>query len=178
VEANQLLWIKTLHIVFVASWFAGLFYLPRIFVNLAMLQEGEEVVWARLILMANKLMRFTTILMFFAVLMGALLWLYYGVGLGAEQTWMHAKLGLVMGVLIFHALCFRHLKALRTGVSQRTHIWYRWFNELPVVLMLLIVALVVHKPLDPGSFLINAFSWLLGFVLVVVAILSVKKRMA
>jgi putative membrane protein len=177
VEANQLLWIKTLHIVFVASWFAGLFYLPRIFVNLAMLEEDEEAVWARLILMANKLMRFTTILMFFAVLMGAILWLYYGVGLGSEQTWMHAKLTLVLAVVVFHVLCFRHLQTLRAGVSERSHIWYRWFNELPVILMLLIVALVVHKPQDPVTFLIQAFLWLLGLVLLFVAILSAKKHM-
>jgi putative membrane protein len=161
----------------VASWFAGLFYLPRIFVNLAMLSKDEEAVWARLILMANKLLRFTTILMVFAVLMGAILWLYFGVGLGAEQTWMHAKLALVIGVVIFHWVCYRHLKKLRTGVSEQSHIWYRWFNELPVVLMLLIVALVVHKPLDPGSFLMNVLLWILGMVLLVMALMSIKKRM-
>lgn len=172
-----MLWIKTLHIVFVASWFAGLFYLPRIFVNLAMLQEGEQAVWARLITMADKLMRFTTLLMVFAILLGSILWLYYGVGWGIEQTWMHAKLILVLGVLIFHVICFRHLQKLRSGVSHKSHIWYRWFNELPVLLMLLIVALVVHKPVQPGAFLLDVFFYLLGLVLLVVVILNVKKRM-
>jgi Na+/H+ antiporter NhaC len=90
---------------------------------------------------------------------------------------MHFKLTLVLAVMVFHLYCFRHLQKLRRGWSERSHIWYRWFNELPVVLMLLIVALVVHKPEEPGYFLINALLWILGLVLVVMAYLRVRKSM-
>ncbi len=87
-----MLWIKAFHIVFVASWFAGLFYLPRIFVNLAMVEAGSLAEEERLLLMARKLMRFTTLLMVPAVVLGLVLWLYYGIGLtGPGNAWMHAK---------------------------------------------------------------------------------------
>jgi putative membrane protein len=89
------LWAKTLHIVLIASWFAGLFYLPRIFVNLA--QETNEVAYARLIGMAQRLYRFMTILMMPAVALGLILWLYYGVGRGS--IWMHVKVLLVLIVI-------------------------------------------------------------------------------
>ena len=92
-----MLWVKAFHIVFVASWFAGLFYLPRIFVNLAMVAPGSAAERDRLLLMARKLMRFTTLLMVPAVGLG--LWLWLGVGIGAGSGWMHAKLALVLVVL-------------------------------------------------------------------------------
>ena len=85
-----MLWIKALHIVFVASWFAGLFYLPRIFVNLAMVPPGSDAERARLLLMAHKLYRFMTILALPALALGLLLWLVYGIGKGPGQGWMHA----------------------------------------------------------------------------------------
>ena len=111
-----MLWIKAFHIVFVASWFAGLFYLPRIFVNLAMVEAGSLAEEERLLLMARKLMRFTTLLMVPAVVLGLVLWLYYGIGLtGPGNGWMHAKLGVVVLVLGYHHACssllrkFEHL---------------------------------------------------------------------
>ncbi len=136
------LWIKTVHIVLVASWFAGLFYLPRIFVNLAM--ETEPAAIDRLLLMANKLYRFMTILMIPALALGLILWLYYGVG--QQSLWMHVKLLIVLVLVGYHHLCKRLLKAFERGENVRSHVWYRWFNELPVVGMFAAVALVIIKP--------------------------------
>ncbi len=136
------LWIKALHIVFIASWFAGLFYLPRIYVNLAM--ETEPVAIDRLLLMANKLYRFMTILMVPALVLGLILWLHYGVG--QSSGWMHAKLAVVVLLVGYHHVCKSLLKKFQRGENTHTHIWYRWFNELPVLAMLAAVVLVVLKP--------------------------------
>jgi putative membrane protein len=135
-------WIKALHIVFIASWFAGLFYLPRIFVNLAM--ETDTAATERLLLMAGKLYRFTTILMVPALVLG--LWLWLGYGMGQGSTWMHAKLALVVLVIGYHHACGSLLKKIEQGKSTRSHVWYRWFNEVPVLLLFAIVILVVVKP--------------------------------
>lgn len=139
-----MLWVKALHIVFVASWFAGLFYLPRIFVNLAMVPEGSQAERDRLLLMARKLMRFTHILAVPALGLGLWLWLVYGIGGG--QGWMHAKLAVVVLTLGYHHLCARLLRVFERGENARGHVWFRWFNELPVLFMLAAVVLVVVKP--------------------------------
>ena len=125
-----MLWVKSFHIVFIASWFAGLFYLPRIFVNLAMVPAGSDAERARLLLMARKLMRFTTLLMVPAVALGLWLWLGYGIGLrGPGNGWMHAKLTLVVLALGYHHACGRLLRKFEAGNVQRSHVWFRWFNE-------------------------------------------------
>lgn len=134
-----MLWIKALHIVFVMSWFAGLFYLPRIFVNLAM--ETDPTATTRLLLMARKLYRFTTILAIPALIFGAWLMSY-----GFSGGWLHAKLALVVLVIGYHHACGSLLKKFERGANRRSHKWYRWFNEVPVILLLLIVILVVVKP--------------------------------
>lgn len=141
-----MLWVKSFHIVFVASWFAGLFYLPRIFVNLAMVPEGSVAERERLLLMARKLMRFTHILAVPAVLLGLWLWLGYGIGRGPDQTWMHAKLLVVLLALAYHHSCMKVLKSFAEGRNTRGHVWWRWFNELPVLLLVAAVVLVVVKP--------------------------------
>jgi len=144
-----MLWVKSLHIVFIASWFAGLFYLPRIFVNLAMVPPDSTAERARLLLMAHKLLRFTTVLVFPAMAFGLWLWLGYGIGLGGVSQgngWMHVKLALVLVALGYHHSCSVLLGRIEAGTSQRSHVWFRWFNELPVVLLLVIVVLVVVKP--------------------------------
>lgn len=138
-----MLWVKALHVFFVVSWFAGLFYLPRIFVNIAMVaQAGAER--DRLLLMAGKLYRFSLILAALALSLG--LWLWLGFGIGAGEGWLHAKLALVLGLVAFEAACGRELRRLRAGTGVRSHVWYRWFNELPTLLLLAIVVLVVVKP--------------------------------
>jgi putative membrane protein len=135
-----MLWIKAFHIVFIASWFAGLFYLPRIFVNLAM--ETETVATARLLLMARKLYRFSSMLMIPAIALGVWLWLGYGF----KGGWLHAKLALVILAIGYHHACGSLLKKFEKGANRRSHQWLRWFNEVPVVLLAAIVILVVVKP--------------------------------
>ena len=137
-----MLWVKTLHIVFVVSWFAGLFYLPRIYVNLA--QNPNEAVQACLLGMARRLYRFTSKLAVLAILFG--LWLFLGFKLGQGQAWMHVKLFLVLVVVAYHLACGRLLKNFEAGRNTRSHRYYRWFNEAPVILLLVIVALVVVRP--------------------------------
>ena len=140
------LWVKAFHIVFVASWFAGLFYLPRLFVNLAMVPAESVAERDRLLLMARKLHRFSTLLMWPALVLGAVMWLGDGVGLGAGQGWMHAKLALVVLVVGYHHMCRALLRRFEAGSNQRSHRWFRVFNEVSVLAFAAIVVLVVVKP--------------------------------
>jgi len=144
-DNRPMLWIKAFHIVFVASGFAGLFYLPRIFVNLAMVPAGSTAERDRLLLMARKLYRFTHLLLGLGVALGVWLWLGYGIGRGAG--WMHAKLALVLAVFGYHLLCGRLLRAFERGDRPHEHRWFRVFNELSVLLFAAIVVLVVVKPI-------------------------------
>lgn len=139
-----MLWVKAFHILFVTSWFAGLFYLPRIFVNLAMETDPASV--QRLLLMARKLFRFMTMLAVPALAFGLWLFLGYGIGRGAGQGWMHAKLALVVVLIGYHHGCGVLLRKFERGANTRSHTFYRWFNELPVLVLLAIVILVVVKP--------------------------------
>ena len=139
-------WVKAFHIVFVASWFAGLFYLPRLFVNLAMVPPDSHAERERLLLMARKLYRFSSLLMVPALLLGFVLWLGYGVGRGGGQYWMHAKLLLIAGAVGYHHVCRSLLREFERLESRRNHRWYRVFNECSVLLFAAIVVLVVVKP--------------------------------
>lgn len=142
-----MLWIKALHIIFVASWFAGLFYLPRLYVNLAMVAPDSHVERERLLLMTRKLYQFTNLLMMPAVGFGLLLWLKYGIGKeGPGNGWLHAKLAVVGCTLAFQYICRRFLYEFEQLKNQRTHVFYRIFNELSVVLFATAVILVVVKP--------------------------------
>lgn len=143
---RPMLWVKSFHIIFVASWFAGLFYLPRIFVNLAMVPAGSVAERERLLLMAKKLLRFTTLLAVPALALGVWLWLGYGIGLGAGSGWMHAKLAVVAVAIGYHHSCARILARFEAHRNTHSHIWWRWFNELPVLLLVAAVVLVVVKP--------------------------------
>ena len=139
-----MLWVKAFHIVFVASWFAGLFYLPRIYVNLAMVDPGSIAERQRLLVMARKLLRFTTILAVPALALGRWLWLGWGIGRGSG--WLHAKLAVVVLVIGYHHACARLLRRFEAGTMQRSHRWFRWFNEVPVLMLVAAVILVVVKP--------------------------------
>ena len=139
-----MLWIKTFHIVFIASWFAGLFYLPRIFVNLA--QQTDPAVQQVLLGMARRLYRFTSILAIPAVLLGLWLYVQYGIGRGPGSGWMHAKLALVVLALGYHHSCGVLLRKFEQGTNRRSHVFYRWFNEVPVLMLVAVTALVVIKP--------------------------------
>ncbi len=137
-----MLWIKALHIVFVTAWFAGLFYLPRILVNLAMLEASDAATNARLLTMARKLYRFMTMLAVPALGFGVWLW----VGYGFSGGWLLAKLVLVMLLMGYHHACGLLLEKFAQGKNTRSHVWFRWFNEVPVIILLLVVILVVVKP--------------------------------
>jgi putative membrane protein len=142
-----MLWIKALHIIFVASWFAGLFYLPRLYVNLALVAPDSHVERERLLLMTRKLYQFTNLLMMPALGLGLLLWLKYGIGKeGPGNGWLHAKLGVVGCALLFQYACRRFLYEFEQLKNQRTHVFYRIFNELSVLIFAAAVILVVVKP--------------------------------
>ena len=138
-----MLWIKALHIVFIASWFAGLFYLPRIFVNLAMVPPGSVAERERLLLMARKLLRFTTLLAVPALGLGLWLWLGWWRGAGG---WLHAKLFVVLLVIGYHHSCAVLLRKLDAGTDRHSHRWFRIYNELPVLLLVAAVVLAAVKP--------------------------------
>lgn len=137
-----MLWVKTLHLLFVISWFAGLFYLPRIFVNLAQTQDNGA--YDCLLGMARRLYRFMAPLAVLAIAFG--LWLMLGYGIGLTSGWMHAKLLLVGLLVVYHFTCGRMLVTFEARSNQRGHRYYRWFNEAPVILLTLVLVLVVVKP--------------------------------
>ena len=139
-----MLWVKSLHIVFIASWFAGLFYLPRIFVNLA--EVSDTATTERLLLMARRLYRFMTMLAIPALGFGLWLWLGYGIGKGPGNGWMHAKLAIVVLLIGYHHACGSLLIKFERGANTRKHTWYRWFNVVRVLGLLAAVILVVVKP--------------------------------
>jgi len=134
-------WIKALHVIFTVTWFAGLFYLPRLFVYHAMTEDtvGRE----RFKVMERKL--FWGIMTPGAVLtivFGLWLWLGYGISGG----WLHAKLAVVALLIAYHLYCLRLLADFAHGRNTKSHVWYRWFNEAPTVLLFVAVILVVVKP--------------------------------
>jgi protoporphyrinogen IX oxidase len=142
--SNGYLWVKAFHIVFVASWFAGLFYLPRIFVNLAMVPADSHAERERLLLMARKLYRFAGLLMVPALVLGIGLWLGYGIGKGS--AWLPLKLLLVVGAIGYHHVCRTILRSFEQMNNRRSHRWFRVFNECSVLLFATTVVLVVVKP--------------------------------
>ena len=141
-----MLWIKAFHIVFVASWFAGLFYMPRLFVNLATVPADSHAERERLLMMARKLYRFSSLLMVPALVLGLVLWLYYGVGRGPGNAWLHVKLLLVVGAIGYHHVCRSLLRKFEQLANRRSERWFRVFNESAVLIFAAIVVLVVVKP--------------------------------
>jgi putative membrane protein len=141
IKGKSMLWIKALHIIFMVTWFAGLFYLPRLFVYHAM--SNDQLSIERFKVMERKL--FYGIMTPGAVLTivsGVWLWLSYGFSGG----WLHAKLALVVLLVAYHIYCGKLLADLKHGHNQHGHVYYRWFNEIPVVVLIAVVILVVVKP--------------------------------
>lgn len=134
------LWIKAFHIIFVVSWFAGLFYLPRIFVNHAMATEPAEI--ARLKLMEGKLYRFVTPIGGLALITG--FWLWFGFGFAG--AWLHAKVALIVLLVIYHFYCGKLVTRFAKDENMRDHVFYRFFNEIPVLILTAVVILVTVKP--------------------------------
>lgn len=136
-----MLWLKALHITFMVTWFAGLFYLPRLFVYHSMAEDTVGI--ERFKVMERKL--------FFGIMTpGAILTIIFGVwlwlGYGVAGGWLHAKLGLVLILIGYHIWCGKFLITFNRDRNTRSHVFFRWFNEFPVVLLLLITILVVVKP--------------------------------
>lgn len=136
--------LKTLHIIFMTAWFAGLFYLPRLFVYHAM--ADDKISLNRFIIMERKLLYgIMTPSAVFTLIFGFLLTFLY-LPLYFEQTWFILKIILVICLIIYHIWCVNLYKNFAKNKNKHSHIWYRWFNEIPVVILVLIVSLVIYKP--------------------------------
>ena len=140
-----MLWIKALHIVFMVTWFAGLFYLPRLYVYHAMTTDQAGI--DRFKIMERKL--------YFGIMTpGAVLTLVFGLWMliingwspYARTLWLHIKLACVLLLVFYHIYCGKLLLDFKHDRNTRSHIWYRWFNEIPVVFLLIIVILAVVRP--------------------------------
>ncbi|HAQ27263.1 MAG TPA: protoporphyrinogen oxidase HemJ [Pseudomonas sp.] len=138
------LWLKALHIVAIVCWFAGLFYLPRLFVYHAM--SEDQVSRERFQVMERKLYRGIMMPSMIATLLFGIGMIAMNPGLFATGGWLHAKLTLVVVLIGYHHLCGAQLKRFARNENNRSHVFYRWFNEFPVLLLLAIVVLVVVKP--------------------------------
>ncbi|MGK7294667.1 MAG: CopD family protein [Candidatus Wenzhouxiangella sp. M2_3B_020] len=138
-----MLWLQAFHIIFVVTWFAGLFYLPRLFVYAAMHPEPEFQDLFRV--MQRKLLGITNIGGALAVLFG-LAMIVAAPGYYLSLGWLHFKLLLVAALIGYHAWCWRIVLTFREGRNTRDHVWYRWFNEAPALLLIAIVLLAVLKP--------------------------------
>ncbi len=139
-----MLWMKALHIIFVVCWFAGLFYLPRIFVNYASAESAEtKEVLAQ---MSRRLYRFVTPFMWIVIALGAGMIAtapdYY-----LRAGWLWIKLGCMLVLVIYHFQCGRYVRALLDHSDQHSHTWFRFFNEIPVLFLFAMVILAVLKPL-------------------------------
>ena len=134
-------WVKTFHIVFVVAWMATVFYLPRILVNLAE-TRGQPEVQARLALMGRRLYGFGHNMFGIAVILGGVLWLYFGMSGG----WLHAKLVLVAALLAYFIVAGRWLKKAAAGGDLPSATTLRWFNELPLLFLIPLIYLVLAKP--------------------------------
>ncbi|MEO7251433.1 MAG: CopD family protein [Arenimonas sp.] len=145
------LWTKTFHLLFVIGWIAAVFYLPRILVNVAEVGDSQAV-RDRLLLMGKRLYVFGHSMFGFAVVLGLLLWLGHGAlpqsypDVVAGGAWMHAKLGMVALLLVYFIFCGRMLKRAMTGSALPSSTRLRWLNELPVLLVVVVIYLVLAKP--------------------------------
>lgn len=135
-----MLWLKALHIIFVVTWFAGLFYLPRLFVYHA--DVTDTVSHDRFVLMERRLLKITHLSAALALIFGLTLIGFWGMKAG----WLHAKLALVLALIGYHHACMRLFISFREGRNRRSARWFRVFNEIPALLLVAIVVLVVVKP--------------------------------
>ncbi len=139
-----MLWLKAFHVIFMVAWFAGLFYLPRLFVNHAMAEE--EAVRARLTIMERKLYRFIMPWMLLTLGLGFYLLYDYAWAAYRHMGWLHAKLVLVALLVGYHFYCGKLVRDFAANRCHRSHVWFRWFNELPVLVLFAAVILSVVKP--------------------------------
>jgi putative membrane protein len=139
-----LLWLKAIHVIFMVTWFAGLFYLPRLYVYHAMAEDAEGI--ARFKVMERKL--------FWGIMTpGAIITIVFGLWILVDQWiyyqaagWMHAKLTLVALLVAYHVWCGKLLLDFKHDRNRHSHVWYRWFNEAPVLVLIAVVILVIVRP--------------------------------
>ena len=140
-----MLWVKAFHIMTVITWFAALFYLPRLFVYHAM--SEDEVSNARFKTMERKLYRgIMTPSAIVALVLGVWLMSYYPIAILATMGWLHVKLAFIIILFAYHGLCGRILRDFANDANQRSHVYYRYFNEFPVLILVSVVILAVVKP--------------------------------
>ena len=140
-----MLWVKAFHIICVVTWFAALFYLPRLFVYHAMCEDEQGN--ARFKVMERKLYKgIMTPSAILALIFGIWLMSFYPLEALLSMHWLHAKLTLVLLLFAYHGICGRMLKDFANDKNQHTHVYYRWFNELPVLILVAVVILAVVKP--------------------------------
>ena len=138
-----MLWVKAFHIIFMVTWFAGLFYLPRLFVYHAMADDSTSI--DRFKVMERKLFfGIMTPSAVFSILFG--IWLFVYLPEYLNTNWMLMKIALVVLLIFYHIWCGILVKRFKQDQNQHSHIWYRWFNEAPVLVLIAIVILVVVKP--------------------------------
>ena len=139
------MWLKAWHLIFMVTWFAGLFYLPRLFVYHAMSDDAVSI--ERFKVMERKL--------YYGITMpGGVLTLVFGIWMlfdyawaaFGQMQWLHIKLGLIALLVVYHLYCGRLVKAFKEDRNIHSHVWYRWFNEAPVILLVAIVLLAALKP--------------------------------
>lgn len=142
---NHLLWLKAFHVIFMVAWFAGIFYLPRLFVNHAETTSTE--IAEQLKGMEKRLLYFITPFAILTVLFGSLLIYAYGSAWFVAAKWLHIKLTLVIILLCYHGYCFKLLKVFASDKNTRSGKFYRIFNEIPVLALFAIIILVYVKPI-------------------------------
>jgi putative membrane protein len=138
------IWVKALHLFFMVAWFAGLFYLPRLFVNHAMAED--ESVRNRLAVMEIRLYRFITPWMVLTLIFGTWLLIDYAWLAYAHMLWLKLKLALIIILVGYHFYCGKIIKQLAANNCARNHVWFRWFNEFPVLILAVVIILAVVKP--------------------------------
>jgi len=139
-----MIWIKALHIIFMVTWFAGLFYLPRLYVYHA--DCHDEPGHARFLVMERKLFAIMTIGAVITAIFGVWLLVEYAWAAYRDTGWLLTKLALVGGLIVYHVYCWRIMRDFRAGTAQHSHVFYRWINEIPALLLIAIVLLAVAKP--------------------------------
>jgi len=139
-----MLWVKAFHVIFMVTWFAGLFYLPRLFVYHAM--SHDAISRERFVIMERKLFwGIMTPGATITILLG--LWmLVAGRSVYLSAGWMHVKLAIVALLLLYHLWCGKLVRDFKYGRATHSHVWYRWFNEVPVLFLVTIVTLTIVKP--------------------------------
>ncbi|MEW8015327.1 MAG: CopD family protein [Candidatus Sedimenticola endophacoides] len=137
-----MLWVKSFHLIFLVSWYAGLFYLPRLYVHHAMAED--RATRERLEIMERKLFWFITPWALLTLAFGIWLWVLQGWGMRA--LWLNIKVLLVLPLIGFHLWCWKLMMQFRGGPNPHSHIWFRWFNEFPLLILVAVVLLVILKP--------------------------------